>query len=351
MPEKSPTPSHLSRRSFLNAAVGGALASLWPPLARADPGYAIQTQQPSSIPAPPNGALRIAHLTDWHLMDRRHARAGLEAALAHTLAQKPGLILNGGDTMTHTMARPLDDARADMRVIEQLFRQQSDVPMIHAPGNHDIWGWTRAKSGATGREAEYGKRWWIDRIGQGQRYRAQTVGGWRFISLDSIRPRAEGYITGLDDPQFDWLARELADTPADTPVLILTHAPILGVGTLLSDGHIDPDEGYRLGPGHIYRDAHRIVELCRQHPNVRLALSGHKHIHDRIEFQGLTHICGGAVCGNWWRPTRNQRRWTGEGDRRMPRPYFADPGYGLLDLLPDGRFEYQYVRFPWTFAA
>ena len=63
--------------------------------------------------------------------------------------------------------------------------------------------------------------------------------------------------------------------------------------------------------------------------NVRLLLSGHIHLLDRIEYRGMTFICGGALCGNWW-----QGAWQG-----------CEPGYGIVDVWPDGRFQHQYVPY------
>jgi len=72
---------------------------------------------------------------------------------------------------------------------------------------------------------------------------------------------------------------------------------------------------------------------------------------DRVEFQGMSHIGGGAVCGNWWRPSNLHLTRRPADPPEMVRPQRADPGYGLIDLHPDGRFDYQYIRFPWTYVA
>jgi 3',5'-cyclic-AMP phosphodiesterase len=50
----------------------------------------------------------------------------------------------------------------------------------------------------------------------------------------------------------------------------------------------------------VHIDARRIVELFHQHKNVKLCLSGHIHLFDRVLYNGVTYICDGAVCGRWW---------------------------------------------------
>jgi 3',5'-cyclic-AMP phosphodiesterase len=45
----------------------------------------------------------------------------------------------------------------------------------------------------------------------------------------------------------------------------------------------------------------------------------------------VTFICGGAVCGASW---------------RGPYRGFSE-GFGLIDLHPDGRFDYRYIEYGW----
>jgi len=333
---RRPPATRMTRRQLLGSAAATTAACVMP--------ASVLRADDSSPPRPPRGALRVVHLTDWHLMNQRGADRGLHVALQHALAQEPIALL---DTMTHTMSRPLAEVREDMSFVESLFDEvPGSIRCFHALGNHDVWGWDRDKSGATGEEPEYGKRWWAQRFGQGRTYGRSRLGRWHVVTLDPIQPRGAGYFTALDDEQFAWLSEELPRIPERDPVLVLTHAPIVGVGTLLSDARIDPRHGWALGPGHILMDAWRLIELFSRYPNVRLSLSGHKHICDRIEFQGMTHICGGAVCGRWWQPTAPRR----DPQTGLVRPAFADRGYGLLDLMPDGRFNYRYVVFPWEFV-
>ncbi|MBN2212382.1 MAG: hypothetical protein JW709_13370, partial [Sedimentisphaerales bacterium] len=81
----------------------------------------------------------------------------------------------------------------------------------------------------------------------------------------------------------------------------------------------------------IHTDYQRIVELFDRYPQVKLCLSGHLHVLDRVRRGATEYICGGSVCGSWWL-----------GDM-----YGCDEGYGLVDLFEDGRFDYRYCPFGW----
>ena len=95
------------------------------------------------------------------------------------------------------------------------------------------------------------------------------------------------------------------------------------------DGLFARDPHRRLGAKH--QDAKRLVDLFKRHPNVKLCLSGHLHLVEKIEYAGVTYISSGAVCGNWW-----------HGDHHK-----TDEGYLIADFFNDGSFESQYVAYGW----
>jgi hypothetical protein len=64
---------------------------------------------------------------------------------------------------------------------------------------------------------------------------------------------------------------------------------------------------------------------------VKLCLSGHEHLWDRVQYNAVTYVCNGAVCGNWWKGAYHE----------------TSEGYGVVDLYADGTFEVEYVRYGW----
>jgi hypothetical protein len=89
-----------------------------------------------------------------------------------------------------------------------------------------------------------------------------------------------------------------------------------------------------IGQGGMHTDWRELKELFRAHGNVKLAVSGHLHLVDRLDYLGTSYCCNGAVSGGWWK-----------------RPHLGecDAGYALIDLYPDGRIEREYVTYGWQY--
>jgi 3',5'-cyclic AMP phosphodiesterase CpdA len=284
--------------------------------------------------------LRIAHLTDSHVQPERNAFEGMCMALRHinTMKDKPDLIITGGDLIMDSFATDAARRDAQWELFTRAFKEHNGLPVVHCLGNHDIWGWNKAKSKTTGSESGWGKQHAIDLLGLPGAYFTVERAGWKIIVLDSVQPNGgDGYRGGLDDVQFDWLRAELEATPATMPVLIITHVPILHASTVFADGYAR-SEGWTVGAGEVCADAIRIVNLFRKHPNVRLALSGHIHVIERLDFQGVTYLNSGAISGNWWRSQDKEREErAGVDAAAFGRPFMrCQPSYALVDLYRDG---------------
>jgi 3',5'-cyclic-AMP phosphodiesterase len=171
----------------------------------------------------------------------------------------------------------------------------------------------------------------MEMYGLESRYYAFDHAGWRFIVLDSVRPAGEGYTTGLDPEQRTWLEQELKKLNSAQPVVIVSHVPILSITALTFDKEHHNGGEHHVPDGWMFADAVPLHYLLREYPNVKLCLSGHLHQLDRCEVDGVTYICGGAVCANWWKGNLQK----------------VDEGYGLVDLYDDGSFDYAYQPYDW----
>ncbi|USN99580.1 MAG: metallophosphoesterase [Phycisphaeraceae bacterium] len=318
----------MHRRQVLKAAAAGAVALGLSPRSRAE---AVPPLRASGA----KRALRVAHLTDIHVQPELRAAEGLAAALAHvqSLDDKPQLILTGGDHVMDCFSQ--DEARTKLQweLLAKVFRDGNSLPVRHAIGNHDVWGWNKGKSKTTGDEPMWGKRFALDQIGMERSYHSFDQAGWHFVCLDSISHdpnNANGYLGKLGDEQIDWLARDLESTPKSTPVLVLSHIPILTVTGIL--GRPDKKSNdYNCSGGVMHTDSSQIRDLFARHPNVKVCLSGHTHRLDRVDFCGVSYICNGAVCGNWWKGVH----------------YECREGFAVLDLFSDGSFENTYIPYGW----
>jgi len=270
-------------------------------------------------------ALRIAHITDVHLKDQFGAPAKFVKCLHHLQQQdpKPDFILNGGDIVFDMNKELIGTIDAQWKLMNDVMKSECSLPVRYCLGNHDIW-WNENNKG----QAIYGKQYSLNQLKLASPYYSFTNGGWKFIVLDSVHLDIDGtwYIGKLGDEQFNWLAGELAATPPDMPVLILSHIPILTATLMIEDNIVNK---WTMLGGDMHTDTSKIISLFYKYPNVKLCLSGHIHLRDKVVYNNVTYICNGAVSGAWW-----------EGNRRE-----TAPGYGLIDLYPDGTFREQYVNY------
>jgi Icc protein len=277
--------------------------------------------------------LRIAHLTDIHVQPERRAGQGMIDCLHHvqSLHDKPSLILTGGDSIMDSFES--DDVRTKLQwdLWRSALKNECGLQVKSCIGNHDVWGWNKAKSKTTGSEPNYGKKRAVEMLDLAERYYSFAQDGWRFIVLDSTQPDGgEGYRAFLDEPQLDWLGRELRATASKVPVCILSHIPIVAASAILWAKQ-DKRGDYTVTGDLIHQDAKALINLFAQHSSVKLCLSGHLHHVDRVDYNGVSYLCNGAVSGNWWKG----------------RHKHCDEGYALIDLYDDGSFEHQYVKYGW----
>src|SRR6187397_2494373 len=108
-------------------------------------------------------------------------------------------------------------------------------------------------------------------------YRSFDKGGWHFIVLDSIQPKTDGswFTCMLDEAQFNWLQKDLAATSSATPVIVVSHVPIVSAAVVVTDNKFKEGTGYVIGAGAMHADSPRIIELFDKYSNIKLCLSGH----------------------------------------------------------------------------
>lgn len=278
--------------------------------------------------------LRFAHTCDIHVQPERDAAEGLAAMLRHLQGLKDGpeMIVTGGDNIMDCFASGTGRTKTQWDLFKTVLERECSLPIKHCIGNHDVWGWDKERSGTTGQEPLWGKKRAVHELEIPNRYYSFDEGGWHFIILDSVFQPDDmptGYIGKLDDEQFKWLEQDLENVNSPTPIVVVSHIPILSVAGLELE---EPKEYMISVSGRlIHYDGPKLVRLFKQHPNIKLCLSGHRHLVDRVEYCGTTYICDGAVCGAWWK-----------GDH-----YECDEGYGVIDLYDDGSFAHKYVTYDW----
>ena len=312
-----------TRRSFLEKATIATLAAgLLPKLVAAD-SPAISTTAKRS--------LRIAHITDVHIIDQINAETCFARALKeiNALTDKPDLIINTGDTVMDENKQTRETVEMRWHVWNKIVSAENKIPIKSAIGNHDVWYGPDEKLDAEyKKDKRYGKQWAIEMLNLPNRYYSFEKNDWKFIALDSINGKV-GY--SLDEEQFEWLDRELGNAHEGQPILVFNHVPLLSACATMY--LIEREEAsttkYPIGDQHT--DTKRVKALFHKHKKVKLCLSGHVHYIDAVEYLGVKYLCNGAVSGNWWR-----------------NPLALDefpPVYTIIDLYEDGTSKHQHVHY------
>ena len=309
-----------SRRRFLAGVAAGAACIGATAEAEAEPSG--------------GGFTRFVHLTDVHLCRLSGALDGFAAAMdsIRRLDPAPDLIITGGDHIMDAFGAERGVAKAQWDLYAaQLARSGISAATAVFPvlGNHDIWGWGVAAA-ISSSESGYGKAMALDRLRMRRAYYSFDRAGWHFICLDNVARQGKTYTAVLDDEQREWLHGDLAASGTHTPICIVSHIPLLSACVFFdaATSRGGAGAGYHVHHGCMQNDLAELLDVLRPY-NVRLALSGHIHLIDRVDFGGIRFVCNGSICGNWW------------GTRAAG----FDPGYGVIDLWADGRFRQEYVRW------
>jgi 3',5'-cyclic AMP phosphodiesterase CpdA len=310
-------PHDLSRRQILTTlGASGLLAASSPSLAVASPPTRSARTR----------LLRLAHLTDIHVQPEKGGGEGMAACLRHVQtaysgADKPEFILFGGDNLMNVDSKGgAERASMQLDLWKSVLKNECSLPHQIAIGNHDVLR----------NDPVDGKKWAVDAFGLPGRYFSFDRGGWRFLVLDSTSPEEGGYKGRIAAEQLAWISKTLDETPATTPVCVVSHIPILGV-CVFFDGDLIKTGNWQVPGSWMHVDAKILKDIFFQHKNVKLCLSGHIHLADIAEYLGVKYACNGAVSGAWWGGSYHE---------------FA-PGYALVDLYDDGSSEVQFVNYGW----
>jgi 3',5'-cyclic-AMP phosphodiesterase len=269
---------------------------------------------------------RVAHLTDVHLQPGDGSAEALGSAIEHAQESGAQMLVFGGDCVMDSLAESRERVEALWELFTSTVERHARVPVEYVLGNHDVWGWD-ARSGAVESDPRFGKGWAMELWGRDKPYRAFEAGGWQFVLLDSVMRGGNLYQGGLDDAQFDWFADV---TRVDRPTIVLSHIPILSTCAMLFSDFERSGRAWEVPDWLLHMDARRIKNLFAERPNVRLCVSGHIHLRDRVDYNGVTYLCCGALSGAWWKGPFQE----------------TPPGYTLIDLLADGTWGAEYVVRP-----
>jgi 3',5'-cyclic AMP phosphodiesterase CpdA len=302
------------------------------------PTQATTAEVAATTPTPekPGVVLRIAHISDMHMDSENAAISGFSRVLAQVQKLTPAVdvVFNTGDCVMDSLKADKKSAEAQWEQFTTILKANCSLPVFHAIGNHDVWGWGLPKSSQQKIQGDplYGKGLALQQLGLRERYYSFDKAGWHFIVLDSTHSAADGaqypYTGKLDEDQFAWLTQELFFTPSSAPVCILSHIPILCACEFF-DGENEKTGNWIVPGAWMHIDARRMRQLFQGYPNIRLCLSGHTHQQERLEYLGVKYLNDGAICGNWWQGS------------------YLDfpPGYVVIELYADGSSNSRFITY------
>ena len=255
----------------------------------------------SSLASAPvkSSSIRTVFLSDVHVKPTEVAEAGMRRAFRKANTLKPDFIINGGDSIMDAMAADRQKTREQWDVWNKVFNEENRLPVYHAIGNHDAWGW-QVKDESIKTDPLYNKGWVIRELKMPGRYYSFEKKGWKFIILDTAHENNGGYIAKIDEEQFAWLEKELKNTSTELHICMASHIPIVSFCSALFFDENQPNGDWKISRALLLTDARKLIQLFSNYKNIRCCLSGHIHLQDEVEYKGVRYFCNGAVSGNWW---------------------------------------------------
>jgi 3',5'-cyclic AMP phosphodiesterase CpdA len=309
----------LDRRHFLSLSAAAAAAAAIP----------AASQSPLPAPAEKPGTLRFIFFTDTHTEPELSAAEGTAMAMRKIKSLRPEFCIQGGDHCFDINAAPRERATMLLDLYRKTEHALDGIPVHHTLGNHDIFG-AAPSAGVSANDPLYGKKA-FEQTFNSKTYYSFDSRGYHFVILDSIGITPDGEFEGrVDRDQLVWLAADLLAVPAGTPVVVVSHIPLVS-----AIGQYRPD--YRItGKKHNYflvDNSFDVLPIFEGH-NVIAVLQGHTHVNETVYWRNTPYITSGAVSGNWWKGPR----------------WGTPEGFTVVELAA-GRAHWRYDTYGWKTVA
>jgi len=264
-------------------------------------------------------------MTDIHIKPELRAPEGFQMAIDTVNEMNPDFVITGGDLVDDALKASY--GRAD--TLFNLYKEMTkgfNMPVYNTMGNHENYGFSSTPS-VDPEHPEYGQKMFENRIGK--RYYSFDHKGWHFMILDGIEKGGESgrsYIGHVDADQMTWISEDLKKVKPETPIVIVTHIPLVSVFPQIKNGPL-----YAENQGELVINQREVLAPFRK-MNLKLVLQGHLHAVEDINLMGKVHfITGGAVAGLWWQTPDNSE---------------FQEGFVKIDVSGE-EFTWEYVDYGW----
>jgi 3',5'-cyclic AMP phosphodiesterase CpdA len=264
-----------------------------------------------------NNSFEFVFLTDIHIRPDMNAPIGFQMAIDEVNRLNPDFVLTGGDLV-------FDALRGNRQRSDSLFTLYKNMskgfnmPVYHCLGNHDLFAvYEESPEDENHPDYKYGmfERYF------GETYYSFNHKGWHFIVLNSLDVTDDKRYKGfVHEKQLEWLKDDLKKVDKATPVVVVTHIPLITTWKFVNGG-----SGTRT-----VENAPEVFELFENH-NLKLVLQGHIHWKEEGFVNDWFHfITGGSIAGNGWKGRRHN----------------TQEGFIHIKVKDDG-FSWEYVDHGW----
>ena len=268
------------------------------------------------------GSVRLVYYTDVHARTEWETPTAMLRAADAINGQKADLVIAGGDLITDGFQSSVTKVTPRWNAYMKMHQAiASDV--YPAIGNHDLVAAVPEDGAAP---AEHPRSIYLGHMGLDRTYFSFNAVGYHFIIMDGIQVTGDEYrYHGVVWPeQLEWLRRDLSSIPRGTPIVLVSHIPLLSAFFSTSSGAT-----YAARPNQVIVNNREVFKTIGNH-NLILVLQGHLHVKEMIRWQNTTFITGGAICGKWWR-----------GDW-----YGTPEGFNIITLTGN-QVAWEYIDYGW----
>jgi len=259
-----------------------AVSTFWSPVPAAG-GNVDFALRPSAEP----DELTFIHASDTHISAASRPRTKRLRALIDSI--RPAFVIISGDLVRDALRVNEAEATGYYTMFQEELSQLT-VPLWTVPGNHENFGIERQKSGVEKSHPLYGRAMY--RHFRGPDYYSFNAGGVHFVGLNSVDIDDMWYYGHIDSVQVEWLTRDLAAVPPQTPVVTFNHIPFFtAVETI--NGYMDSPPapsvitvGGKSAFRHSVSNAAEVLARVGKHP-YPLALGGHMHVREALRYAGV----------------------------------------------------------------